>query len=595
MAALLSKIKTLLNTYTLGVTVLFIAFLLGLLSFQGFDFCDEGWYMTFYQQIFNAPETVEYNFAFWLTGIVGGVWYELFPEGGILSFRLLTIIIIIATVIVAYKLLAQYIKKEYVVVGLLMVMLVNDFGYLAFYYNHLSGFLAVCIVYFLDKGLRKQRLLELSIAGLLTAINVFSRLPNVTLFALLLVFPAQYFFDRTTDKKYILKQILAFIGGSILGFVIVYLAMQSLGHIDVFKNAVSGIINKGGNADSNHNITRLLGFYAKEYNKILKFSLNIIPIALIITIMSSYSKRIPFLKPLTYIVGVGIIALLFRKDAVYSLYCLGLMGAIYLIVAKNITPAIKSIAFLALVVAVLLPMGSDGGIHNAGYVCIWLILPIFMHAFSTVQSADIQLTLSHGAVKLNVTKNDFKTFIIVLTISFFAVKGYKISKEAYFDKGSRLKKTHTIHNTLANVYTTKERAAITNAVLKALEPHVKADDYLLAYDNVPMLNYLTQTKPYMGISWVWVYDSKTFETKIKQAEEVIPYLPVVVQQKFKTIVAFTEPDETYMDETKEESYIYKRGRVIAMNAFLKRNNYEVIWSNAHFNILKPIANQSKEN
>lgn len=595
MAASLSKIVTICNTYTLGITVCFIAVLLGLLSFQGFDFCDEGWYMTFYQQIFNAPETVEYNFAFWLTGIVGGAWYELFPEGGILSFRLLTIIIIIATVIVAYKLLVQYIKKEYVVVGLLMVMLVNDFGYLAFYYNHLSGFLAVCIVYFLDKGLRKQRLLELSIAGLLTAVNVFSRLPNVTLFALLLVFPVQYFFDTTTTKKHIVKQIVAFLCGSILGFVIVYLVMLSLGHIDVFKNAVSGIINKGGNADSNHNITRLLGFYAKEYIKIIKFSLNIIPIAIVIIVMSSYSKRIPFLKPLTYIFGIGIIAFLFRKDAVYSLYCLGLMGTTYLIVTKVITPAIKSVAFLALVVAVLLPMGSDGGIHNAGYVCIWLLLPVFMHAFSILQNANMELNLSHGKVKLNVAKNDFKTFIIVLAISFFAVKGYKISKEAYFDKGSRLNKTHAINNALANVYTTQERATVTNAVLEALEPHVKAGDYLLAYDNVPMLNYLTQTKPYMGISWVWVYDSKTFEAKIKQAEETIPNLPIVVQQKFKTIVSFTEPDETYMDETKEEGYIYKRGRVIAMNAFLKRNNYEVIWSNTHFNILKPIANQSKEN
>ena len=591
MTALLSKIVTLFKTYTLGSTVLFIALLLGVLSFQGFDFCDEGWYMTFYQQIFNAPETVEYNFAFWLTGIVGGIWYELFPHGGILSFRLLTIIIIIATVIVAYKLLIQYIKKEYVVLGVLMVMLVNDFGYLAFYYNHLSGFLAVCIVYFLDKGLRKQRLLELTIAGGLTAVNVFSRLPNVTLFALLLVFPAQYFFNKTTNKTYVFKQIVAYLLGSLIGFVIVYIVMLSLGHIEVFKNAVSGIINKGGNADSNHNITRLLGFYAKEYFKILKFGLKIIPIALVIVAMSSYFKNKRLLKPIKYIVGIGVLAFVFRKDAVYALYCLGLMGAVYLILTKNVKPAVKSIAFLALVVAVLLPMGSDGGIHNAGYVCIWLILPVFMHAFSTLQSANMQLNLSHGTIKFAVAKSDFKTVIIVLAISFFAVKSYKISKEAYFDKGNRLHKTYAINNALANVYTTKERADVTNAVLKGLMPHVKEGDYLLAYDNVPMLNYLTQTKPYMGISWVWVYDSKTFETKLKLAEETIPNLPIVVQQKFRTIVSFTEPDDTYMDETKEEGYIYKRGRVKAMNAFLKRNTYKVIWSNDYFNILK--ANPSK--
>jgi len=590
----LKTIATIWNKYTLGITVLFVVCLLGLLSFQGFDVCDEGWYMTFYQQIFNAPETVEYNFAFWLTGIVGGIWYELFPEGGVLSFRLLTIIIITATIIVAYKLLTRYIKKEYVIIGLLMVMLVNDFGYLAFYYNHLSGFLAVCIVFFLDKGIRKQKLFAMSIAGLLTAVNVFSRLPNITLFALLLVIPTQYFFDKSISKKNITKQILAFILGSILGFVIVYLVMLALGHINVFKNAVSGIINKGGNTDSNHNITRLLSFYIKEYAKVLKFGLNIVSVALGVLLISKYTKNKPFLKWLKYIVGIGIIAFLFRKDGIYGLYCLGLIGAIYLILAKNVIKPIKSISFSALIVAVLLPMGSDGGIHNAGYVCIWLILPVFMHFFSLLQSVDIELTLSNDKCKLKIGKNDFNTLLVALVIAFFGVKGYKISKEGYFDKGNRLNKTHAIENTLAKgIFTTKERAVIVNTILNELENHVKEGDYLLAYDNIPMLNYLTKTKPYMGISWVWVYDSKMFETKIKQAEKTVPYLPVVVQQKFRTIVSFTEPDESYMDETKEEGYIYKRGRVIAMNAFLKRNNYEIIWSNSHFNILKPNLNKSK--
>lgn len=590
---MLKNIVTIWNKYALGITVFFVVCLLSLLSFQGFDMCDEGWYMTFYQQIFNAPETVEYNFAFWLTGIVGGIWYELFPEGGILSFRVLSIVIIVATIIIAYKLLSRYIKKEYVIVGLLMVMLVNDFGYLAFYYNHLSGFLAVCIVYFIDKGLRKQSLLELAIAGLLTAVNVFSRLPNVTLFALLLVFPAQCFFDSKTTRKQIIQQILVYISGAIVGFLLVYLIMLSLNHVQVFKNAVSGIINKGENADSNHNITRLLGFYAKEYGKIMKFGFTIIPIAGAILLISKYTTNIKIIRPLKYIISIGIIAFLFRKEGIYALYFLGLTGTIYLILAKNITKHIKSLALLALIVAVLLPMGSDGGIHNAGYVCIWLILPIFIHFFSTLQNAGIQVTLNNGAHKLKITRNDFNTLIVALVISFFAVKGYKISKEAYFDKGNRLHKTYAIHNTLANVYTTKERAAITNTVLKALKPYVKEGDYLLAYDNIPMLNYLTKTKPYMGISWVWVYDSKTFETKIKQAEETIPYLPIVVQQKFRTIVSFSEPDENYMSENKEESYIYKKGRVIAMNNFLKRNNYEVIWSNSRFNILK--SNKSKEN
>ena len=589
-------IKTILDKHTLSITVLFIVSLFGALSFQGFDVCDEGWYMTFYQQIFSAPETVEYNFAFWLTGIVGGVWYELFPEGGILSFRFLTIAIIVATVVVAYKLLVRYIKKEYVVVGLLMVMLVNDFGFLAFYYNHLSGFMAVCIVFFLDKGLRKQRALEICIAGFLTAINVFSRLPNVTLFALLLVFPAQYFFDGAATKTHVARQLLTFVLGSVLGFVTVYIAMLSLGHVDVFKNAVSGILDKGGNSDSNHNITRLLGVYLKEYGKIVKFGINALPIAFVILLCNRFLKNKIQPKLIKYVLGIGLMAFLFRKDAVYGLYFLGLIGAVYFILAKNIDKAVRSLSLLALIIAVILPMGSDGGIHNAGYVCIWTIVPIFIHFLSKMERLNMEWKLDNEIGKMTIDKDDFKFFMTVLAISFFTIKGYKMSKEAYFDKGSRLNKIYAIQNALAKgIHTTKERAEITNTILKALEPHVKEGDYLLAYDNIPMINYLTRTKPYMGISWVWVYDSKTFEAKLKQAEGKVPYLPIVVQQKFKTIVSFSEPDEYYMSENKEEGYIYKKGRVIAMNAFLKRNDYKVIWSNSHFNILKATPNNQKGN
>ena len=148
--------------------------------------------------------------------------------------------------------------------------------------------------------------------------------------------------------------------------------------------------------------------------------------------------------------------------------------------------------------------------------------------------------------------------ITVLMISYFMIKIYNISTESYFDKGSRFDKKYTINNTLAKgIYTTKERSKIINDVLEVIDSYVDKDDYLLVYDNAPMLNFLTKTKPYMGISWVWVYDSKTFDTKLKKAEKEIITLPIVVQQKFTTIAFFSEPDKDYMSETKKRVIFIK--------------------------------------
>lgn len=74
----------------------FCILLYGLLvGFQGFDLCDEGWTMTAYQQIFICPQSVEYNFLYYVTLLVGGLWEKLFGWGGYLSFRLLTVLVIL--------------------------------------------------------------------------------------------------------------------------------------------------------------------------------------------------------------------------------------------------------------------------------------------------------------------------------------------------------------------------------------------------------------------------------------------------------------------------------------------------------------------
>jgi len=109
-----------------------------------------------------------------------------------------------------------------------------------------------------------------------------------------------------------------------------------------------------------------------------------------------------------------------------------------------------------------------------------------------------------------------------------------------------------------------------------------------------MIHFLTETKPYMYNPWVWIYDSYSFENKIRRAEKELPVLPIVVQQKFKTIQEFSEPMTDYMDERKEETNEYNKGRTISMNDFLERNEYEIVWSNAYFNIYKSYKNSQDE-
>ena len=573
------------------VLVLFLVFF-GL-SFQGFDVCDEGWYLTFYQQIFENPETVEYNFAFWLTGVVGGVWYQLFPFGGILIFRLLAIIVNIATLVLVYRLLKDYVKKELLLIGLGLIFFINNFGFLVFYYNHLSALLAVISICFLIRGLSRDKKLFILIAGCLTALNIFSRLPNLILLGFVLVIPFQKILNPKIRFKKLLKQVLYYTLGVFLGLIIVYGIMNVLGHIEIFKQSVLGIIDKGQESNSNHNFSRLLSVYMQEYKTVLFAIVKVGFILSLFSIVKSWFNSQKWITTVLAILAFGYFSYLFLFQSISVVYAISICGLLIAIFDKRSNSNMRLISFSGILLLVLLPIGSDGGIHNVGYMAVWFGFPVFLYSMNKIQNISFNRIFSNQNFKLDISRKDLWYFTIVLMISFFVVKLYRLSTNSYFDKGNRLEKTDKINSPLAQyTFTTEKRALIINDALEALNNYVDKGDYLLAYDNIPMLNFLTQTKPYMGNSWVWVYDGVTFENKLKEAEANIKILPVIITQKFYTIGEFSEPIDDYFSETKEESYLYNSKRVKAMNDFLLRNQYEIVWENSFFNILKPVTNKN---
>jgi hypothetical protein len=570
--------------FPIAVSVIFMFFIV--LAFQGFDVCDEGWFLTFYQQIFNAPETVEYNFVYWLSGIVGGIWYKIIPLSGILSFRFLTVLVFGVILMLCNRVLKPYLKAVQILLCFFVVSIITDFGYLAFYYNHLSSVLAMMAILFLIKGIQFKNYFLIAVAGFIVALNVFSRLPNLTLFAFALVLPLQGFYNPSIVAKIWLKQLACFVIGSLLAIMAVLTFMFYLKHILVFENAIVGLFDKGTNTDSNHNVARLVVVYISNYVTILKVGVKLSIAFGLVLMFLSFCKTNIWMRNCIYLVSVVLFVYVLKDKGIYCVYFVSLVGTVGLLLTKKVSIGIKHISFLTLVMMVCLPLGSDGGIGNTGYMSVWLGVPLFLVYYENyvVNSYVFKILPSKFLPLFEVNKT---VIIHILGLSFCGMQLFQISNQAYFDPGSRFDKRFTIQSELARgIYTTQERAAIFNTVLKEVIKQVQKDDYLLVYDNVPMLNFLTETKPYMGISWVWVYDSQTFDKNIRKAEREIQYYPVVVQQKMGTIGKFSHPISNYMSENKVENYIYKNGRAKSMNAFLKRNDYKIVWRNSYFNIYR---------
>jgi hypothetical protein len=359
------------------VSIFFFELLLGL---QGFDLCDEGWVLTGFQQIFNEPSSVEYQFLYYNSLIIGGVWEHILGNFGILSFRILSILIIVLSSIFVYKTLKPIINRWYILIGLFCVILNRDSGVIVFHHNYLTALLSCMAVYYLYKGLINSSLMDLFLSFFIIGVNVFTRLPNFTLFSLGILIFLNYYYYR--NKQLLYRQLIIAVSGFIIGILLIVMLMATLNHFDIFKNSLVNIVSLGSAEDSSHNLLQMLKLYYQNYDFILQHLLLILfPFISILFIIKHIRK-----DTIRYIC---LICCLFMFISIYvyfskTIYFTYAFISLILIVAFYKYRKEKKISLLCLIsfiVVHFLPLGSDGGMGNMGNSSIWIALPLCIGLF----------------------------------------------------------------------------------------------------------------------------------------------------------------------------------------------------------------------
>ena len=132
--------------------------------------------------------------------------------------------------------------------------------------------------------------------------------------------------------------------------------------------------------------------------------------------------------------------------------------------------------------------------------------------------------------------------------------------------------------------TTKERVTVLNEVLKQIQMYEKDYKYILTYNSIPMIKYLSKSRSYLGSSNPLFYSSfnlkKELETSMKEKS-----LPFIVRAK--TITSIKDwPKVTYKINKNTGLKEYINIRAI-FEDFLKVNHYQTSWQNKDFEILIP--------
>lgn len=548
-------------------------------SLFGMDMEDEGWLLTAYQNIFSHPSSVSYNFLYYNGIVAGGIWELLFGHYGLAAFRVMHVLLEGIKAFIVYFMLRKYCNKYAIAIGFVVYEIIFR-AYTFTDHNQVSAVLCLLAIFFIVKSLEQKKWLYMLIGGIIIGINVFSRIPNMALCALILVL-AVYWID-TRDNNTTLNMLFSAIGGFFLGCLLEVLMMCCLGHLGIFIDNIACGFSASGDADSTHNLRSMGKMY---FTQLRDMWYQIAPIALMGFIFTYIKRKIQPQNRKLYL-GIFIGLSLFTLFLAYHqhrslmdirLYALQTVIGIYIILKS---PSMyKYIVTLALLFIYMLPLGSDWGYgSNIIYQSMCLSIPFTVAYLLTM------------LLKRDLLKNAFiyPVCLFAFIIGYSTYKGGKHYIRDCKNLSSNTKKG-VIHSPLATaIFIGEYYSTRLNPLLDEMTKYVKPGDIVLCYQSPAMVHYLTQTRPYLENAWPWTYTSADMERHFIKAQKESKILPVIVREKGWVVDIFNE--ENYPDWNNSEAVenrFHKNKKIKLIQDFIKDNGYSVVWEDKAFQILVP--------
>lgn len=559
---------------TMWGTTFFAVIYYLIVSLQGLDFADEGFSLTFYQNIYTHPADVEYLFLYYLTGLIGGIWEMLFGWMGTYGYRILFSITSGCIVLTTFAILKPYFKTSTIFLGAIACTLWP--GLCLYYFNHdcLTILLFLLTVYAMTKGLRGNKY-GWWIMGFLLIVNGLTRLPNWAL--CILIFTPLVEATHSGHYYNAGKNTLRIVGGMAIGAAAIFLLMCLLQHFTLWLSAVSSLFVMSGDTSDTHGIKNLIASYSYTYKGIFTSALYGLLICMIYIIASKHIK----IKGSKLIVGVICSALFYAllDRNIYAMW--GAVTAASLIYAyiNRYNSTYLILALSALVALIIIPLGGDS-YANICNSCMWLGMPMLIDLIRRPIKCNINIDDNrHYNYSIVIDSTSSRPIQLMAGIAFiFYVATHSV---CYFDNGSRLLKTHRPEiATAATTFTSQERAQLTDHIVKVTLQHRTSGNYLLVFDNAPMLHYLTGMQPYLGSPWSTFWGTEMFSQQLFDAEHSSRQLPLIAIPHF----FYRDLSRTDYLSALEHPELHQKALLLA--DFIKRNGYDEAYSDPYITLLK---------
>ncbi len=527
----------------------------------GVDLCDSGYYLTFFDNIFKEPASVEYNFMYYLSGLAGGAFSSILPEGGKwMALRLIGVLCNTAAMAILACALRRILPATAVILGFLMVVAsLVQFPY-TFNNDLMSALLWVVALALTYRGLTGSRWRPLLLAGVVVGMNIFTRIPNVLAVGLAVMpFVARFHLKRPWLDCW--RQCGTMLLGVAIGAAAVIATMMALGHWDLFRQNMTELfgVATGSSGEASHNagglVMAMLGFY----KQCLIVGIKAYGLWWAFWAIRRYVSDF-LLRPLAWLVVAAMVIFFMwhQSHIMHPLWVMCVAGLAW-VIYRGGDRAVA--AWLGLFMLLVFPLGSDGATNNGGIIA-WMAAPVA--ALFWQQRRNFIFPLAFIAVGLLQT----------LTVG------------AYFDGGALWHKTATISdNRAALIHTTPERVRIINETLPELQQVVNEGDTLLCYGSIPMMNHLTRTVPAIGCSWPELLSADALDARLKALGNG---RPAILRQKFNNLGPYwSEATDDYLTTySMEDDKFLQQEKMDCLKQWMTDANYHIMWQNKWFALYK---------
>lgn len=512
--------------------------------FNGVEFTDTAYSLGNYENLSNMNMT--WTIATFWANVLGKA-FTMLPMGNMwIGMKFYTTLVPVATIIVSYLFLRKYIPKWILFIG--EILAVSMFWCpTTILYNYLTYFLFTVVVVLIVYSLEKQSSLGLLAAGIVLAFSVFTRFPNITEAALIVVVWLDSLINKRKFSKGLANTFLC-IGGFLVG-VGINVGIISLKYgfnsiPDMIASLFSMTDESTGYKPKQMIIDILTSYitYTKSYVVLVGIALLVFVLG---AIVRKHFMRVAFCVAEVILYGVFLVWA-YRSAGVFNLnyseyasiyfwmtvfLLLANIFAIWSLLRKRTDSVHKLLALSTVVIVWITPLGSNNVLYPAfNNLCIVAPVTLYMlwnelfRGRNFYELIDMESKYSMVATRIIV-------FLLVVSIMFQSlIFGFVF---VFRDTGFFYNNHYAIENNevLKGMHTNADNAALISELTVFVRENEMENEKAIFYGDLPGLEYILKMPCAISHTWpnLASYTVKEFENDINKLDGC----PVIfVNEKF---------------------------------------------------------------